>query len=511
MTNRVRLQALTSVLLIAAGFALFGAELGGGPARAGAITQMPVTAMDQIVSPANNSPTVVADPEDPSFVALASRLDAPDFSCALHVSGDGGQRWTPVTPVPNLPPGAEKCYGPEIAFDSRGRLFYLFVGLAGAGNEPMGVYLTRSDDRGRTFSNPQQILGPLKFAVRMAMDPERGRTGRLHLVWIDAGSDPLLGGFGAPPNPIVAAHSDDGGRKFSRPVPVSDPQRERVVAPALDLGPGGEPYVSFFDLKRDALDYHGLEGPVYEGTWSVVATRSANGGRTFGRNVEVDSGVVPHERVMLILTMAPPGLAVGENGVCTAWTDGRFGDADVLARCSTDDGANWGKPTRLNDDRRGNGKWQFMPRLAASSSGRIDAVFYDRRADPRNLFQHVFYTHSTDDGASFSPNLKVTNDPSFARIGQQYGNPSAEGKFELGSRMGLLSHTDRALAAWADTRNSKPQSKGQDVFSANVSVGGESGFMTPKSVTGLVLAAIGVAGLAAVWLGDRQRQPGPPA
>lgn len=491
-----------SVLLLAGGIVLVGSELQSGSPRPEAAAEMPVTAMDQAVSPGNNSPTVVADPRDPSFIALASRLDAPDFGCALHLSGDGGQRWTPVSAVPKLPEGAEKCYAPEIAFDRRGRLYYLFLGLAGLGNQPMGVYLTHSDDRGRNFAVPRRILGPRNYAVRLAMDPD---LGRMHLVWVNARSEPFLGGFGPPPNPIVASHSDDGGRNFTQPVPVSDPGRERVVAPALALGPEGEVHVSYFDLQEDAIDYHGLAGPVYEGTWSAVAARSENGGRSFRSGVEVDSGIVPHERVMLVLTMPPPALAAGKEVVCTAWTDGRHGDADVLARCSRDQGATWGRAIRLNDDPTGNGKWQAMPRMGISAGGRIDAIFYDRRDDPRNLFNHVFLSFSTDNGSSFSSNFKVTGDPSFARIGQQYGNESAAGKYEFGSRIGLLSRDGSALAAWADTRNSKPQSKGQDVFSALVPIRGGRGLGTGPGVLGVALAGIGAAGLFAAWLSRREK------
>lgn len=89
---------------------------------AGVSDNRPPTAMNQIVKPANNSPSLVADPTDGRFVVLANRLDASDFGCALQVSGDGGHSWIPADPVPNLPPGAEKCYAPEAAFDRTGRL-----------------------------------------------------------------------------------------------------------------------------------------------------------------------------------------------------------------------------------------------------------------------------------------------------------------------------------------------------------------------------------------------------
>lgn len=140
------------------------------------------------------------------------------------------------------------------AFDGDGVLHYLFVGLTGPGNEPMGAFLTTSGDRGRTFTPPRQVLGPLKFSVRMAIDRDAGGAGGLHLAWVDTSSDPPTGGFGPPPNPIMTAHSDDGGETFSSPVQVSDPDRLRVVAPALALGPDGAVHVAYYDLGDDVVD-----------------------------------------------------------------------------------------------------------------------------------------------------------------------------------------------------------------------------------------------------------------
>ncbi len=225
---------------------------GGGPPQVG--VEVPATAMDQSVGPANNSPLVVSDPTDPQLLVLANRIDGPDFSCALQLSGDGGASWAPAQPVTALPPGAEKCYGPEVAFDRTGLLYYLFVGLAGAGNEPVGAFLVTSEDRGRSFSAPRPVLGPANFSVRMGIDPGHGTRGRLHLVWLHAGADPPLGGFAPSPNPILSSYSDDGGASFSEPVQVNDPERARVVAPALVVGSKGAVDVAYYDLGRDAVE-----------------------------------------------------------------------------------------------------------------------------------------------------------------------------------------------------------------------------------------------------------------
>lgn len=425
--------------------------------------------MDRVRAIANNSPKLAADPTDERIVVMAHRLDAPDFGCALQLSGDGGRGWVAAQPVPILPVGAEKCYSPEVAFDGQGKLYYLFVGLAGKGNQPMGVFLTRSDDGARTFSPPQQVLGPANFSVRMALDRGVGKQGRIHLVWLHATSSPPSGGFGPPPNPILGAHSDDGGQTFSEPVQVSDPERPRAVAPALSLGADHRVHVAYYDLGDDIVDYQGLEGPVYQGTWSVVVSTSADAGKSFGKAVVIDAAVVPTERVMLVYTMPPPALAAGGNRLCVAWTDGRRGDADAFASCSGNLGRRWQAPVRLNDDPVGNGRSQYQPQLALGPGGRLDAVFYDRRASLQNLNNDVSFTSSTDGGRTFAANLTLTpSGSSLTTIGPEYAVPSAAGLVEFGSRLGLLSSGGSALAAWTDTRNSLTLTTDQDIFTTKV-------------------------------------------
>lgn len=472
--------------------------------------QIPVTPQDQGLGAANNSPLLASDPGDARFLAMSNRRDAPDYACGLHVSGDGGAGWVPADPVPQLPAGAEKCYAPEVAIDGQGTLYYLFVGLAGAGNRPMGVFLTSSADRGRTFLPPRQVLGPENFSVRMAVDSAPGRRGRIHLVWVRAASPIHLGGFGPPPNPILAASSDDGGRTFSEPVQVSDPARALVNAPALVVGADHTVHVAYYDLGEDRRDYEGLEGPAWDGTWSLVTASSTDGGRTFGPSTVAEPGVVPPERVMLIFTMAPPALAVHGKRVCLAWTDRRHGDPDAFLHCSTDRGRTWGPPRRLNDDPVGNGRSQHLPRLSIAPNGRIDAIFYDRRQDIQNANADVSYTFSTDGGRTFSANAALTTEGlSYTQIGQQYAIPSADGMFDFGARIALASGRSEAVAAWTDTHNAAPPTKAQDVFASRVTILGGEGERVPAAAPGGAFLA--VTGITAVGVGLRRRARSRPA
>ena len=470
----------------------------GTPAMPG--PEAPATPMDQVVGFGSNSPMVLSDPTEPRFVALANRLDAPDYGCGLQVSGNAGRDWIPAGALPTRPAGAEKCYAPEIAFDADGVLYFLFVGLAGAGNRPMGVFLATSTDRAQTFGPPRQVLGPLNFGVRMVLDPSMGHRGRIHLVWLHA-DQVGFGGFSAPPNPILAAHSDDGGHTFSTPVQVNDPKRHRAVAPALALGPDGALHVAYYDLGNDARDYQGLEGPVWEETWSVVLSTSMDGGRHFSGGVMVDGRVVPSRRVMLIFTMPPPSIVAGPGGrLCAAWTDARYGDDDAVARCSPDGGHRWEKLRRLNDDRVGNGHRQYLPRLSVAPGGRLDAAFLDRRADFHNTRYHVFFTSSVDGGRSFVPNVRVTGESSDGQVGQEYNAVSAEGQVEIGSRLGLLSRRHDTVVAWPDTRNTvEGAHTGQEVFTATVRVPVRQGRRPwPAAGVGAVLGAMGGAATSLV-------------
>lgn len=277
---------------------------------------------------------------------------------------------------------------------------------------------------------------------------------------------------------------------------MNDPDRARVVAPALVLGAHHTVQVAYYDLGRDAVDYQGLDGPVWDGTWSLVLATSNDGGDHFGPGAVVDDEVAPFERVMLVFTMPPPALVTDGNLTCMAWADARYGEADALARCSTDGGRRWGNVRRLNDDRVGNGARQYLPRLGLSPDGRLDAIFYDRRDDPRNLAAQLYYTYSTDGGRSYARNVRISGADIDPRIGQHYSNVSATDQVEFGSRLGLWSGSSTALLAWTDTSNSKTLTPGQDVFTVRVALGRVQ--PTWARLAGAALIVVGLLCLAAV-------------
>ena len=456
----------------------------------------PRSGHDVLVNPpgpvtVNNSPALVRHPAEPDQLVVAHRIDRPGFDALLEWSDDGGTSWS-STELP-LPPGTPACaaspegtpcpFAPDVAFGPDGTLYVLYVHLEGRGNSPAALWLARSQDGGRTMEGPVRVAGELSFQARLAVAPD----GTVHVVWLqaqDVGLNRLVG-----PAPIVASSSGDGGRTFSEPVPVSDPARERVGAPAPVVDSDGDLVVLYEDFKNDRRDFENLEGPPDPGPFSLVVSRSDDGGSSFSPGTELEAGIVPTERFLVFLPEFP-SLAAGPEGVLyAAWHDGRNGDDDVFIRRSEDGGGTWTEPTRVNDNPVDDGTDQYLPRVAVAPGGRVDVLFYDRRADPANVMTETFLASSTDRGASFNQ-LPISSTSFSSEVGPTFGEFYGT---DFGTRVGLVSNDDGAVAAWTDTRLGDQANGRQDVFATSVVGLGSSNVSPWLLLIGLVLVAALVA------------------
>jgi hypothetical protein len=434
---------------------------------------------------AHNSPTVVRNPTDEGNVIVTSRIDSPRYSCAMNVSFDGGSSFT-QTPIP-APRGEEpKCYAPDVAFGSDGTLYLTYVTLRGRANVPNAVWIARSTDRGRSLTNPERVLGRRAFQTRLTADPSQ--RGRLYLTYLQA-SDVGLYKFTEPGNPIRAIRSDDGGSNWSEPTRVNDAGRRRSIAPSTAIGPKGEVYVLYLDLGDDALDYEGAHrgrgGPPFDGRWQLVLARSRDRGATWSE-LPVKDQLVPTER-FIAFTPPSPSVAVAKDGrVYAAFQDGRLGDADVRLWSLPAGGTSWEGPTRVNDTPERDKTSQYLPEVSVAPDGRVDVVYYDRRADRRNVMNEVSFQYSTDEGKKFAERLRLSDRPFSSRVG--FG--TERGLPDLGSRLGLLSTDSRALAVWTDTRLGTRRTGKQDLAERVVA------FNDPPRLSGGVESLLRYGGIA---------------
>ncbi|MGH2839876.1 MAG: sialidase family protein [Solirubrobacteraceae bacterium] len=442
---------------------------------------------------ANNSPTLVRNPVEQGNLVMVNRVDSPSYSCSVHVSFDGGGRWT-QTPVPAPSRTAGKCFAPDAAFASDGTLYVSYVTLKGRANSPDAVWLTRSIDGGKTLQTPSETpLGRRAFQVRLTADP--GAPKRVFLTYLKADELGLYALSNAG-NPIMAVRSDDGGANWTAPARVSSASRQRVVAPSPAAGKAaGELNVLYLDLGEDVLDYsgghRGRGGAPYAGSWQLVLARSTNNGATWKESV-VDDALTPTER-FIVFTPPFPSIAVDRDSgrVYAAFQDGGSGDADVMLWSLPRGGSTWSDPVRVNDTRTGDDTAQYLPKLSLAPDGRLDVLYYDRRADTKNVLNEVSLQSSFDEGKTFTKRVEVSDRAFSSRVG--FG--LERGLPDLGSRLALLSADRRAYAAWTDTRGGSLRTAKQDIGRGVV------GFNDPPRLSDAAESGLRIGGFLLILAG----------
>ena len=412
---------------------------------------------DESVIRAASTPVLAANPMDARNYVVGHRVELPAFSCAVAASFDAGATW--ATTTPDLPAGTERCYSTSLGFDRGGVLHLAFVTLAGAGNVPSGVWLTRSADGGRTFDPARQVLDAQKFMVRLVVDPTTSPA-HLYLSWVEGSGVGFL--QMVPPARVMIRASTDGGLTFGEPVQVSGRARDRVggAVPAL-TGDGGVTVV-YFDYRRDAFDFQNVEGR-YDGTFELVAATSSDGGATFSETT-VDPDVVPPEPFLVFLPPLP-AVAAGRDGtVHVAWSDRRSGTPGILLSTSDDGGRTWDPPRRVDDG----GGSALRPQLGLGPDGRLDVV-YAEVEEAEGGPTRIRFTASTDAGRTFGP-AAALNEPFLRAWLPASPRETAGAGPDLGSALGLISLADGAYVAWPDTRLGGLQTRRTDIVGARVQV-----------------------------------------
>jgi subtilisin-like proprotein convertase family protein len=123
---------------------------------------------------------------------------------------------------------------------------------------------------------------------------------------------------------------------------------------------------------------------------------------------------------------------------------------DVMFSRSTDGGLTWSPPVRVNDD-PGETAYQWFGTMSVAPNGRIDAVWLDTRNDPGGFQSELYYSFSTDAGVTWSPN-EVLSPPFDPHLGWPQQN-------KMGDYFDMISDEWGASLAYAATFNGE-----QDVY-----------------------------------------------
>ena len=427
----------------------------------------------------HNEEQVVVNPTNPNNVVAVWR----DFRLGYRQIGygytvDAGRTWT----NPGLFVEHHYQWDSDPALTvSRTGTFYAMLLTYTDTSHPNGFLLEKSTDSGVSWTEQgfavNQVSGvfedkELIACDRNALSPFRGR---IYCTW-DRFNE----------TNIYCVASGNEGLTWTTPHRVSDQSSNQFPTPAV--GPDGTLYV--------AWTYYG---------GNLRLDKSTDGGVTFGSDINITTIYNP-----------APTLNGGVDAICSPALDadisggtynGRLyclymnkasgsNDYDIYLRYSTDRGATWSSPIRVNDDTFNNGRDQFHCWLTVDNRGILTAVWLDRRQDPANLQWYSYISQSTNGGTTWSPNQQVStapSDPSHMLAGREVttidyaadraekmargpvlesGEEAAEAgpgsggtdpsiddgngntrSGVIGEYIGIASYDGFATAVWTDTRN----------------------------------------------------------
>jgi len=394
---------------------------------------------NNIVGDAANEPSLAVNPLNPlnmvvgwrQFDTIASNFREAGWAYTF----DGGQTWT----FPGVLEEGVFRTDPVLDVDSNGVFYYQSL------KSDFSVDVFRSMSGGQLWRRPVYGYGGDKNW--MVVDRSGGvGDGHVYGIWQRFVSCCDLD---------VLTRSTNGGVSFEPPVPV-------ILWPTfgtMAVGPAGELYATGIDGTvnqnlyqfvvsksvdaRDAATSPTFTGvQVDMGGRMVFSTEPNLAGISGQSNVAVDrSGGPTNGNVYVLASVAPPA---GTNEPLLVH----------LIR-STDGGATWSAPVRVNDDPAGSGNYHWFGALSVAPNGRIDAIWNDTRNSGVVSVSQLFYAYSWDAGVTWSPNMAVS--PMFDTT---LGYPNQN---KMGDYYSIVSNETGADAVYAATFNGE-----EDVYYVNL-------------------------------------------
>jgi hypothetical protein len=343
----------------------------------------------------------------------------------------------PVTTPPDRVREAPPAFGPSVHVSGKERSpvaqhapriaaagKFVYAVWHEARNGLDNVYLAVSRDRGRKFHKPVRVSDNAAGRVAELFPTLAARTGEIVIAWQE-----FADGRSDDRGRIMLARFDEKGRKRGGDLRVDDTDEGGKWLPQVALD-GSVPVVAWID-ERD-------RGPQELPLEHVYAARGANGG--FGANVRVDAGA-PVALSAHLDNKWSPTLTVSGGKAYVAWSDFRNYNWDIFFARSDDGGATFGPNVKV-DDFAGFERVDERPALGVDPLGRVHAAWTDLRA--REPDTNIFYARSDDGGATFSPNRQL--DDSKAGFDPDRDTPTNQW------HPSLAAVGDRLFVAWQDNR-----------------------------------------------------------
>jgi hypothetical protein len=393
-----------------------------------------------ITGDAANEPSIAVDPTNRRKIVIGWRqFDSVTSNFrqgGWGYTSNGGTTWT----FPGVLENGVFRSDPVLGSDDTGRFLYLSL------LESFFTTMWRSLDGGHTFTNIGPATGGDKQWFVVDNNPTSTGHGFQYQFWDNA----------SPYAPREFSRSTDGGFTWMDPIDI--PHSPQWGTPDVDSNGnlffgGVTPSLNQFWCIRSTNAKDGAVTPSFDqstvvnlgGVIDYFDTINPEGliGQVF---LAVDrSGTSTNNNVYMMASVQPTGFSTG---------------SDVMFARSTDGGATFSAPVRVNDDPVNHNKWHWFGTMAVAPNGRIDSVWMDTRNAANNTDSQLFYSFSNDGGNTWSPNVAVSN--SFNPF---LGYPNQN---KLGDYMTIVSDNDGANVAYAATFNLE-----EDVYYVRVTPGSQ--------------------------------------
>ncbi len=381
----------------------------------------------------------------------------------MYYSYDGGVTWN----FSQINPSS--CCDPTIAWSSDGSKVY----QADLSNT-IGVRWAVSNDKGQTWG-PMQVLttsGSDKEFIHVDHSATSPHIDNIYLTYHNS-------------TVMQFARSIDMGVSFSTPIAFT--VEPSGIGSDITTDPAGDIYYFYPAL----------------GGQGIRLLKSTDGGVSFGSSTQVAplNGLydfpIPSMETREAFLYVSADVDVNTGDIYVAWTDeaddsvgGGTGSAAnnhawIQVAKSADEGVNWTvlpHPHDATDLISGTPIDRFHPWIDVAENGFVHIIYYDTRHSVNRTGVDLYYSVSTDGGASWETEQRFSTETSDNLTDQQ----------EWGDYNGLSVVLDNIVATWTDNRPSNDPAGGND----KVAMAGRDSIVTIPGVPPVV-----PTGKPLPWLG----------
>ena len=414
---------------------------------------------NNILGDAANEPSIAVDPTDPNKMTIGWRQFnsvMSDFRQGGYgFTTDAGTTWT----FPGILENNVFRSDPVLGFDNTGNFFYL--SLRETFYDDMWGSLTGGQSWTRlSFGN---VSGGDKQWFTIDKTGGMGH-GFQYQAWSTSGNN--WGGR-------QFSRSTDGGVTWMSPIFIPN----SPVWGTLDVDTNGNLFIggaANFSSPFWCIRSSNAQNPAVTPTFDQVTQVNLGGDLDFGDFNGPNPGGLLGQ---LFLVIDRSGGPTNNNIYMLASVEPfGFSGTDVMFTRSTDGGATFSAPHRINDDPINHNKWHWFGTVGVAPNGRIDSVWLDSRNAANNLDSQLFYSYSTDGGVTWAPNIAVS-----AAFTPLEGWPVQN---KIGDYVTIVSDNTGGDVAYPGTFNFNPSSgqHEQDVYYVRVTpAGGPTPTPTPTA------------------------------